>query len=608
MACPSAKTAPVTCCPDREGVVKLTLDSVAPGLAQFRGYQRSFLRGDVMGGMTVAAYLVPQVMAYATLAGLPAVNGLWCALLPLVLYAIFGTSRLLSAGPESTTALMTGTAIAPLAGGDPAVFVSLSAILAIMVGIACLFAGVIRLGFLADLLSRPVLVGYMAGLAVIMICSQLGKLTGAPVKGDGIVDQIKSLIAVRHHVHTPTLMFSFAVLAVLLIFAKIIPRLPGPLFAVLLATGAVALFGLDKYGIKVIGDVPGGLPPFSLSHIQVHDGDIDSLMAIAVGIAIVGFADTVLTARSFSARDGSKIDGNAELRAMGVYNMGAAVMQGFPISSSASRTALGFLVGARTQMYSLVAMVFLLIIMLTAHGVLAKFPTAALGALVVYAGMRLIEIPEFKRLFRFRRSGGPSSEFVLAILTVIAVLLLGVLYGVIAAVALSILNLLRRVARPHDGVLGFVPGIPGMHDIDDYPEAQLEPGLMVYRYDAPLFFANADNFVSRALHSVDRNPDPVQWFILNAEANSEIDLTGLDALVLLRRNLVDRGIHFGMARVKSEMYAALDKGGALEDIGRGNIYPTLPTAVAAYRDRVTANIAAPSTSSTAPPITDEPGR
>lgn len=566
--------------------MKFDLTVVAPGLAQFRGYQKSFLRGDVMGGFTVAAYLIPQVMAYATLAGLPAANGLWCALLPLVLYAIFGTSRLLSAGPESTTALMTVTAIAPLAGGNPAVYLSMSAILAILVGIICLFAGVIRLGFLADLLSRPVLVGYMAGLAVIMICSQLGKMTGAPVEGDGIIDQIKSLIAVRDHIHTPTLLFSLSVLAILLIFAKLMPRWPGPLFAVLIATAEVWAFHLDRFGIKTIGDVPGGLPPFSLSHIQLQGDVIDDLMVVAIGIAIVGFADTVLTARSFAARDGSKIDANAELRAMGIYNVGSALTHGFPVSSSASRTALGFMVGARTQMYSLVAMACVLTIMLTAHGVLANFPTAALGALVVYAGLRLIEIPEFKRLFRFRRDAGVSSEFILAVLTVLAVLLLGVLYGVIAAIGISILNLLRRVARPHDGVLGFVPGVAGMHDIDDYPEATLEPGLMVYRYDAPLFFANADNFVARALRSVEENPDPVEWFILNAEGNSEMDLTAIDALAFLRQSLSDRGIHFGMARVKNQTLVALDRGGLLGEIGRENIYPTLPTAVAAYRDRI----------------------
>jgi high affinity sulfate transporter 1 len=564
---------------------QFTLGALMPGLAQFRNYNRSFLRGDILGGLTVAAYLVPQVMAYATLVGVPAINGLWCALPPLLLYALFGTSRLMSAGPESTVALMTGTAIGPLAGGDPMVYMSMCAILGIMVGIICLFAGVIRLGFLADLLSKPILAGYMAGLAVIMIASQLGKFTGAPVEGDEVIEQVKSLWSVRDQIHNPTLMFSMAVLAVLLIFATIIPKLPGPLFAVLLATAAVAVFGLEKYGIKTIGHVPGGLPPFSLAHIKIHADDLNNLAAVAVGITIVGFADTIATARSFAMKDGSKIDGNAELRAMGVYNIGSAMAQGFPVSSSASRTALGFLIGARTQLYSLVALVGVVIILLTATGLLARFPKAALGALVVYAGLRLVDIPEFKRLWRFRRSTGPSSEFVLGILTFVAVLLLGVLYGVIAAVGISILNLLRRVARPHDAVQGFVPGLPGMHDVDDYPEAQLEPGLLVYRYDAPLFFANAENFVARALHSVDRNPDPVEWFILNAEANSEMDLTAIDALASLRKELAARGIHFGMARVKSETLVELQNGGQLEAIGRENIYPTLPTAVAAYRNR-----------------------
>jgi high affinity sulfate transporter 1 len=492
----------------------------------------------------------------------------------------------MSAGPESTVALMTGTAIAPLAGGDIGVYLSMCAILAIMVGVVCLVAGAIRLGFLADLLSKPILAGYMAGLAVIMIASQLGKFTGAPVEGDEVIDQLKSLWSVKDQIHTPTLLFSSAVLAVLLIFAKLIPRLPGPLFAVLLATVAVAMFDLEKqFDIKTIGEIPGGLPPFSLSHIQMHADDLNNLAAVAIGITIVGFADTIATARSFAMKDGSKIDGNAELRAMGVYNIGAAMSQGFPVSSSASRTALGFLIGARTQVYSLVALVGVMIILLTATGLLAQFPKAALGALVVYAGLRLIDIPEFKRLYRFRREGNLSSEFVLAILTFIAVLLLGVLYGVIAAVGISILNLLRRVARPHDAVLGFVPGLAGMHDIDDHQEATLEPGLLVYRYDAPLFFANAENFAARALKPVDENPHPVEWFILNAEANSEMDLTAIDALSSLRQELAARGIHFGMARVKSETMLALDHGGQLEEIGRENIYATLPTAVEAYRNR-----------------------
>jgi SulP family sulfate permease len=253
------------------------------------------------------------------------------------------------------------------------------------------------------------------------------------------------------------------------------------------------------------------------------------------------------------------------------------------VSSSGSRTALADLAGGRTQMYSLVALALVLIVMLTSHGLLAMFPTAALGALVVFAALRLIDLGEYRRLARFRRS-----ELILAVLTTVAVLGLGLLYGVLAAVGLSILDLLRRVARPHDSVQGFVPGVAGMHDIEDYPEARLEPGLLVYRYDAPLFFANAEDFRARAMAAVDDNPDPVQWFVLNSEANVDVDLTALDAMEQLRQDLEARGIVFAMARVKQDLWVMLDAAGLLDKIGEDRIYPTLPTAVDAYRSQRTA--------------------
>ena len=271
-------------------------------------------------------------------------------------------------------------------------------------------------------------------------------------------------------------------------------------------------------------------------------------MIPAAGIAIVAFNDNVLTARTFAVRHGQDIDANAELRALGVCNVGAGLMQGFPVSSSGSRTALGDAVGGRTQLYSLVTLVFVLVVMLFGRGVLATFPSAALGALVVYAAVRLIDVSEFKRLARFRRS-----EVLLALATTVAVLVLGVLYGVLVAIGLSILELLRRMARAHDGVLGFVPGVAGMHDVDDYPEADLVPGLLVYRYDAPLFFANAENFRERAIAAVNDYPGRVEWFVLNAEANVEVDLTALDALDQLRTELERRGIVFAMARVKQDL-------------------------------------------------------
>jgi high affinity sulfate transporter 1 len=563
--------------------VNLRLDwaAVAPGLTQFRGYQRSWLRGDVMAGLTVAAYLVPQGMAYATLAGLAPVAGLWASLLPLVIYAVMGSSRYLSAGPESSTALMTATALAPLAAGDSGRYAMLAAVLAGLVGVVCFAAGLLRLGFIADLLSRPVLIGYMAGVALIMVAGQLGKLTGTAVTGDGFVAEVRSLVEALPTVHWPNLALSAAVLVALLVLARMFPRAPGPFIAVALASAAVAVFSLDRYGIGVIGAVPAGLPPVGLSGVPLTD--LATLAAASGGVALVAFSDSVLNARVFAARKGETIDANAELRALGMCNLGSAVCHGFPVSSSASRTALGELAGARTQMYSLVALSLLLAVMLFAHGLLATFPTAALGAMVVYAAVRLIDIAAFRRLAKFRRS-----ELILALLTALSVLVFGVLYGVLAAVGLSILDLLRRVARPHDSVLGFVPGVPGMHDIEDYPQAQLEPGLLVYRYDAPLFFANAEDFRTRAMAAVDANPDPVRWFVLNAEANVEVDFTALDAVDQLRQDLARRGIVFAMARVTWHLREALDAAGLLDTIGEDHIYPTLPTAVQAYRSRRTA--------------------
>ena len=555
--------------------------AVAPGLAQFRGYRRSWLRGDVLAGLTVAAYLVPQVMAYATVAGVSPLAGLWAALLPLAIYAVLGTSRVLSAGPESTTALITATALAPLAAGNSGRYTALAAMLAVLVGVICLVAGLVRLGFIADLLARPVLVGYMSGVAVIMVGSQLGKLTGIPVTGDGFVQQVRSLASGVRQVHWPTVVFSAAVLAVLLLLAWWRPRAPGPFIAMLLATGVVVVFSLDHQGIKVVGEVPAGLPAFGLVGIPLHE--MGTLAAAAIGVAIVAFSDTVLTARTFAAREGGYIDSNAELRALGMCNVGAGFTHGFPVSSSASRTALANLVGGRSQLYSLVTLALLLIVMLTARDLLTRFPTAALGALVVYAALRLIDIGEYRRLARFRRS-----ELILAILTTVAVLGFGVLGGILAATGLSILDLLRRVARPHDSVLGFVPGVAGMHDLHDYADAQPEPGLLMYRYDAPLFFANAEDFRARAMAAVDDNPEPVRWFVLNSEANVDVDLTALDAMDQLRQDLNRRGIVFGMARVKVPLRKALEAAGLLDKIGADHIFATLPTAVHAYRSRPTA--------------------
>ncbi|MEU7815212.1 SulP family inorganic anion transporter [Pseudonocardia sp. NPDC049154] len=431
---------------------------LAPGIDALRRRRWPALRGDLLGGPTVAAYLVPQVLAYAAVAGLPPVTGLWAAGAALAVYPLLGSSRLLSIGPESTTALLTAVAIAPVAGGDPGRYAALAAGLAPIVGVVCVIARIARLAFLADLLSRPVLVGYLAGIAVIMIISQLEPLTGVSVEGDGALQEVVSFATGLDQVHLPTLAVGLIVLALLGLGALLTPRAPVPMVAVLLAAGAVAVFGLDERGVATI-----------------------------------------------------------------------------------------------------------------------TLPRAALGALVVYAALRLIDVHEFRRIARFRRS-----ELLLALATVAAVLALGVLYGVLAAVGLSLLDLVRRIARPHSAVLGFAPGVPGMHDVGDLPGTEQVTGLVVRRYDPPLFFANADDFRSSVL-AASEDTESARWVLLDLEAVTELDVTAADMLCGLARELTGRGVVVAVARAKRELVEDLAAGGVLETIPRERLYPTLPTAVAAYR-------------------------
>ncbi len=549
--------------------------ALLPGLAQFRGYRRDWLRGDLLAGVTVAAYLVPQVMAYAEVAGLPPVTGLWAIIGPLAVYAVLGSSRQLSVGPESTTALMTAVVLMPLVSGDPVRYAVLAAALAILVGGICVVGGLARLGFLADLLSKPVLVGYMAGVAVIMMVSQLSKITGVPIEGDGFLSEMGSFLSNLGAVHWPTLLLAAGLLVLLFMLSWLVPLAPGPLIVVVLGAVVVAVFSLQDQGIAVVGAVPVGLPVPKIP--QVSAADVADLILPALGVAIVGYTDNVLTARAFGARHGQQVDANQEWFALGGANIAAGLSQGFPVSSSGSRTALGDAVGSKTQLYSLVSLALVLVTLVVAGPLLAGFPKAALGALVIYAAVRLIEIGELRRIARFR-----FSEFLLAIVTTLAVLGFGVLYGVLVAVSLSVVDLLRRLARPHDGILGYVPGVAGMHDVDDYPGARQLPGLVVYRYDSPLCFANAEDFRHRALNAVDSADGEVEWFVMNAEANVEVDITAVDSLEKLRQELHDRGITFAMARVKQDLRHDLDSAGLVDKIGADLIFPTLPTAVAGY--------------------------
>ena len=551
--------------------------AVRTGLTDLRHYERHNARGDVLGGITVLAYLVPQVMAYSALAGVPAQVGLWVIVLALVVYFFVGTSRLLSSGPESTTALLTAATLAPFAGGDPARYASLAAILALLCGAFAIGAWVLRLGFIGDALSKPVLVGYMAGVAVIMIMSQLGKVTGIDVSGNSVITDLQSFVTKvgTDAISWPSLAMGATVAGLLIVLSRRFSRMPVALVVVAAAAIITALFDLDAHGIATVGPVGQGIP--SPEFTDVTMSDVRMLLLPALGVFIVAYTDNLLTGRLFGDRHHQRINPNRELLALGATNLASGIAHGFPVSSSASRASLGEAAGARTQLYSLVAALGALVVLLGLGGLLASFPLPALGGLVIYAAFKLVDIAEFRRLLAFRRR-----EFILAVAATASVLLLDILWGVLVAVGLSIFELLTRVARPHAAVLGQVEGMPGWHDVADYPQAQQIPGLLVFRYDSALFFADAEDFATRCEVAIDGAQPRPRWFLLNMEANVEVDITGLDALERVRRHCEQAGVQMTLVRVTKEIENELMRHGVGGRIGREFMFPTLPTAVAAF--------------------------
>ena len=549
----------------------------APGLATLRGGLRTHPRGDVVAGLVVAAYLVPQCMAYARLAGLPAVAGLWAVPIPLVVYAMLGTSTRLSVGPDSASALLAGSAAASLAadtGADPA---KLASALAVAVAAVAFVAWIARLGFLADLLSRPVLTGYMAGVAVAMIAGQLPNLTGVPTSERATIPRLVEVISRVGDLRPAPLILGLILIAVLSVIGRV-RRLPGPLLAVLAATAVTAVFHLEAYGVATVGSVARGLP--RLAWPSIPYGAWPAVMASAIGIWVVAYSDQVLTARTFAGRAGDRVDANQELLALAAANAGAGIAGGLPVAASASRTALADAFGGRSQLTSLTAAATVVGVLIAAGGLLEQFPLTALAALVLVAASRLIEPGEFRRIAKFR-----PAELIPAAAAFVGVVAFDTIIGIGVAVALSVLELFARVARAHDGILGKVPGLAGLHDIDDWPDAQTIPGLVVYRYDAPLCFANAEDFRSRVLAAVDAESQPVEWVLLNMEANVEIDLTAADMLVELHDELRRRGIELALARVKQDLLRYLARCGLAASVGPDRIFPTLPTALAAFEAR-----------------------
>jgi high affinity sulfate transporter 1 len=550
-----------------------------PGLAVLAHYRRAWLSVDVVGGLTVGAMLIPQSMAYAELGGLPPEAGFYAAMGALVVYALVGTSRHLGVGPEPGTAILAATGVGAIAGGDPARYASLMAALALVTAALCVGGALLRLGFVASFLSKPVLVGYITGVGLTLLSSQLGPMSGVSIESDHLVPRVAEFVRELDDIDMPTLLVGIGTLALVLLLRRVAPRLPGALIGVVAATLFVAAFDLDENGVALIGTIPYGLP--APQWPEVSFADVGELLPVAAGIALVGFTDNLLTARAVAERGRDHIDANQELLALGLTNFASGVSQGFPVSSSASRSAVAASLRTQTQMVSLVACGFVVAALLLLHPLLSEIPRAALAAVIVVAGIAIIDVAGFRTLWRVSRP-----EVVTAVAAALGVVVFDVLIGVLVAIITSGLLALYRVARPHDAVLGDHPSLDGWVDADAYPEAATESGLLVYRFDAPLFFVNADYFCQRVQRVLADNPGSEEWLVLDFEGVGSLDATALDSVAELLELVASDGVAVvGVARANDKVLARLGAGGLLAPDGPLRVFPTINSAVHAFRSR-----------------------
>ncbi|HIE2479911.1 TPA: SulP family inorganic anion transporter [Pseudomonas aeruginosa] len=546
-----------------------------PGLDSLLHYRRAWFRPDVQAGLSVAAIQIPTAIAYAQIAGFPPQVGLYACILPMLIYALIGSSRQLMVGPDAATAAMVAAAITPLAAGDPQRLVDLSMIVAIMVGLFSIVAGLARAGFIASFLSRPILVGYLNGIGLSLLVGQLGKLFGYEAATSGFVAGILALLENLLHIHWPTLILGSLSLLLMVLLPRRFPQLPGALCGVLLASLAAALLGLDRYGVELLGEVPAGLP--QLSWPQTSLEELKSLLRDATGITVVSFCSAMLTARSFAARHGYSINPNHEFVALGLANIGAGVSQGFAISGADSRTAVNDMVGGKTQLVGVVAALVIAATLLLLNKPLGWVPMPALGAVLLLAGWGLIDVQALKGFWKLSRF-----EFSLCLLTTVGVLSVGVLPGIFVAVSIAVLRLLYYTYRPSDAVLGWMHGIDGQVELAKYPQATTLPGLVIYRFDAPLLFFNADYFKQRVLAVVDGSERP-NAVLLNAEAMTNLDISGLATLHEVQQILKAQGVHLSLARVTGQTLDLLQRSSMLGEIKPPLVFSSVRSGVSAYR-------------------------
>jgi high affinity sulfate transporter 1 len=552
---------------------------VPPGAAALRGYHRAWLPKDLVAGAVLTALLVPQGMAYAQLAGLPSITGLYTSITCLLAYAVFGPSRILVLGPDSSLGPMIFATIAPLvaAGGDPDRAVALASTLALLVGVVMVVAGWAGLGFVADLLSKPTMIGYLNGLALTIIVGQLPKLFGFSVDADGLLQEVAAFV--RGVADGETVPAALAVgvggIVVVLGLQRWWPKLPAVLVMVVLAIAFSALLDLDERGVSLVGVLPQGFPPLTLP--AVGWSDLAPLAGGAVAIALVALADTMSTASAFAERSGQEVRGNQEMIGIGAANLAAGLFQGFPVSTSGSRTAVAERAGARTQLTGVTGAALIIVMIVFLPGLFRDLPQAALAAVVITAALSLADIGSVVRLWRQRRT-----ECTLSLVAFAGVALLGVLPGIGIAVALSILNVFRHEWRPYSTTLGLAEGVPGFHDVRSYPAARRLPGVVIFRFDAPLLFANAKTFRDEVIGLARSVPSP-GWVLVAAEPITDVDTTAAEMLFDLDRLLDERGQTLVFAELKDRVRGKLEHYGLTREIEPRQFFPTLEAAVDVWR-------------------------
>ena len=548
-----------------------------PGLQTLRDYELAWLRHDIVAGLVLTTMLVPVGIAYAVASGVPGIYGLYATIVPLLAYALFGPSRILVLGPDSSLAAVILAVILPLSGGDPHRAIALAAAMAVVSGLVCIVAGLARLGFITELLSKPIRYGYMNGIALTVLISQLPKLFGFSVESDGL---LQDLVAIPKAIldgmtHWITFSVGAGTLAAILLLKRR-PRLPGILLAVVGATVVVGVLDLGaNAGVPVLGSLPQGLPAFAFPWIT--SADIVPVLVGGCAVALVSFADTSVLSRVYAARTRTWVDPNQEMVGLGVANLAAGLFQGFPISSSSSRTPVAEAAGARTQLTGVVGALAVALLLVAAPDLLQNLPTSALAAVVIASAIGLIEVTDLRRIYRIQRW-----EFWLSVACTAGVAVLGAIPGIGLAIVMAVIEFLWDGWRPYSAVLGRADGVKGYHDISRYPDARRIPGLVLFRWDAPLFFANAEWFHDRVQEAIATSPTPARWVVVAAEPVTSVDVTSADMLAELDEQLQTAGIELCFAAMKDPVKDKLKRFGLFSRLGEETFFPTVGSAVSSY--------------------------